>query len=67
MLQNWPYHERGRLGGIRQLCEKVTCLNTKDVSDTHPLLTVHRYASQEHAFKTVSVQRNLFNVYVHSS
>ena len=37
MLQNWPYHERGRLGGIRQLCEKVTCLNTKDVSDTHPL------------------------------
>ena len=57
MLQNWPYHERGRLGGIRQLCEKVTWLNPKDVSDTHPLLTVHRYASQENACK----KRQVFN------
>jgi len=41
MLQNWPYHERGRLGGIRQLCEKVTCLSprdARDVGDTHTLL-----------------------------
>ena len=67
MLQNWPYHERGQLA-IRQLCEKVTCLNTKDVSDTHALLTVHRYASQEHAYKkTVSVYPNLLKQYVHSS
>ena len=55
MLQNWPYHERGRLGGIRQLCEKVTWLNPKDVGDTHTLLTVHRYASHEHAYKKPSV------------
>ena len=54
MLQKWPYHVRGQLGGIRQLCEKVTWLNPKDVSDTHTLLTVHRYASQEHAYKKVS-------------
>ena len=51
MLQKWPYHVRGQLGGIRQLCEKVTWLNPKDVSDTHTLLTVHRYVSQEHAYK----------------
>ena len=50
MLQNWQYHVRGQLGGIRQLCEKVTWLNPKDVGDTHTLLTVHRYASQEHAY-----------------
>ena len=55
MLQNWPYHGLGRLGGIRQLSEKVTCLHPRDVGDTHPLLTVHPYASQEHAFKKVSV------------
>ena len=51
MLQNWPYHVRGQLGGIRQLCEKVTWLNPKDVIDTHTLLKVHRYVSQEHAYK----------------
>jgi len=50
MLQNWPYHMRGQLGGIQQLCEKVIWLNPKDVGDTHTLLTVHRYASQEHAY-----------------
>ena len=56
MLQNWLYHVRGQLVGIRQLCEKVTWLNPKDVSDTHTLLTVtvHRYASQEHAYEKVS-------------
>ena len=37
MLQNWPYHGLGRLGGIRQLSEKVTCLHPRDVGDTHPL------------------------------
>jgi len=57
MPQNWPYHEQGRLGGIRQLCEKVTWLNPKDVGDTHTLLTVHWYASQEHAYK----KRPVFN------
>lgn len=57
MLQNWPYHERGRLGGIWKLCEKVTCLNPKDVGNTHTLLTVHRNASQEHAYK----KRQVFN------
>jgi hypothetical protein len=51
MLQNWPYHKQGRLGGIRQFCEKVTCLNPKDVGNTHTLLAVHWYASQEHAYK----------------
>ena len=49
------YHERGRLGGMQPLGQKVTCLSPRDFGDTHTLLTVHRYASQEHAFKKVSV------------
>jgi len=61
------YHERGRLGGMQPLGQKVTCLSPRDFGDTHTLLTVHRYASQEHAYKTISVPRNLLNVYVHSS
>ena len=65
--QNWPYHEQGRLSGMQPLRLKVTCLSPRDFGDTHTLLTVHRYASQEHAYKTISVPRNLLNVYVHSS
>jgi len=55
ILQNWPYHKRGRLGGMQPLRQKVTCLSPREFGDTHALLRVHRYASQEHAFKKVSV------------
>ena len=50
MLQNWPYNEQGRLGGMQPLRLKVTCLSPRDFGDTHTLLTVHWYASQEHAY-----------------
>ena len=56
MLQKWPYHVRGQLGGMQPLCQKVTCLSPRDFGDTHTLLTVtvDRYASQEHTYKKVS-------------
>ena len=50
-VQNWPYHEQGRLGGIHALRLSLTCLSPRDVGDTHPLLTVHWCASQDLAYK----------------
>jgi hypothetical protein len=51
MLQNWPYHEQGRLGGIHTLRLSLTCLSPRDVVNACTLLTVHRYTSQEGAYK----------------
>jgi hypothetical protein len=55
MLHNRPYHERGRLGGIHTLRLSLTCLSPRDVVNACALLKVHRYTSQEGAFKKVSV------------
>ena len=51
MLHNWPYHKRGRLGGIHALRLSLTCLSPRDFVNACALLTVYRYTSQEGAYK----------------